>query len=103
MFDGIICYANELRRPLGNRSHGYFGGDGETDLGIIRIPLSLVDRISNDAVLDSTDAGREDAIIGINEKLILLGVEVLLDAINVLGGPFIGLSVVDEVVVFEAR
>ena len=42
-------------------------------------------------------------VVCVDRELVLLCVEVLLDAIGILGSPFVGFTVVNEVVVFEAR
>ena len=83
--------------------HGNNGIGSKIGLGVGRLPFAQVHRKGDDAVLDATDAGREGLIVGVDREPALLYVEVLLDAIGVLGGPFVGLAVVDEVVVFEAR
>lgn len=83
--------------------HGNDGIGSKIGPGVGRLPLAQVNRKGDDAVLDATDGGREGLVVGVDRELVLLCVEVLLDAIDVLGGPFVGLAVVDEVVVFEAR
>ena len=83
--------------------HGNDGIGSKIGLGFGRLPLAQVHRKGDDTVLDATDAGRDGLVVGVNRELVLLCVEVLLDAIGVLGDPFVGLAVVDEVVVFEAR
>lgn len=83
--------------------HGNDRIGSKIGLGVGRLPLAQVHRKGDDAVLDATDAGRERLVVGVDRELVLLCVEVLLDAIGVLGGPFVGLAIVDEVVVFEAR
>ena len=83
--------------------HGNDGIGSKIGLRVSRLPLAQVHRKGDDAVLDATDAGREGLVVGVDRELVLLCVEVLLDAIGVLGGPFVGLAIVDEVVVFEAR
>ena len=79
------------------------GIGGKIGLGVDRLPLAQVHRKGDDAVLDATDAGREGLVVGVDRELVLLCVEVLLDAIGILGSPFVGLAVVNEVVIFEAR
>ena len=83
--------------------HGNDGIGSKIGLGVGRLPLAQVHRKGHDTVLDATDAGREGLVVGVDRELVLLCVTVLLDAIGVLGGPFVGLAVVNEVVVFKAR
>ena len=83
--------------------HGNDRIGSKIGLGVGRLPLAQVHRKGDDAVLDVTDAGRERLVVGVDRELVLLCVAVLLDAIGVLGGPFVGLAIVNEVVVFEAR
>lgn len=83
--------------------HGNDGIGSKIGLGVGRLPLAQVHRKGDDSVLYATDAGREGLVVGVDRELVLLCVEVLLDAIGILRSPFVGLAVVNEVVVFEAR
>lgn len=50
-------------------------------------------------VLNPRDARREGLVVGINGKALFLGIQVLLNAVGVLLGPFAGLSVLHKVIV----
>ena len=53
----------------------------------------------NNSILDSRDARREQLVIGIDGKALFLGIQVLLNAVGILLGPFIGLAISHKVIV----
>ena len=55
--------------------------------------------MGNDTVLYPGNAGREGLVIGIDAEFGFLCVQMLLDAVCVFVGPFVGFAVADEVVV----
>ena len=59
----------------------------------------MVNRISNDPILNPRDARREGLVVGINGKALFLGVQVLLNAVGILLCPFIGLAISHKVIV----
>ena len=50
-------------------------------------------------ILNPRDTGRERLVIGIDGKALFLGIQVLLNAVGILLGPFIGLAVPHKVIV----
>lgn len=50
-------------------------------------------------ILNRRDARREGLVVGINGKALFLGIQVLLNAVGILLGPFIGLAVSHKVIV----
>ena len=50
-------------------------------------------------VLNPRDARRERLVVGIDGKALFFGIQVLLNAIGILLGPFIGLAISHEVIV----
>jgi len=69
------------------------------NLCVVRLPLPLIHRISNNPILNPRDAGWKQLVVGINGKALFLGIQVLLDAVGILLGPFIGLAVSHKVIV----
>lgn len=53
----------------------------------------------NDSVLNPRDALRDGLVISSDGKTLFLGIQVLLDAIGILLGPFIGLAILHKVIV----
>lgn len=53
----------------------------------------------NNPILNPRDARRERLVISVNGKTLFLGIQVLLNAIGILFGPFIGLAVSHKVIV----
>ena len=49
--------------------------------------------------MNPRDTGREQLVIRINGKALFLGIEVLLNTVGILLGPFIGLAVAHKVIV----
>ena len=66
------------------------------------LPHTLVHRESDNAVLDSTNAGREGLIVSIYGKALLVSVKVSLNPLDILAGPLISLAVADVVVILKA-
>ena len=62
-------------------------------------PLSLIHRISNNPILNPRDTRREGLVVGINGKALFPGIQVLLNAVGILLGPFIGLAISHKVIV----
>ena len=56
-------------------------------------------RISNDPILNPRDTRREGLVVGIDRKALLLGIQVLLNAVGILLCPFICLAVSHKVIV----
>ena len=50
-------------------------------------------------VLNPRDARRERLVVGINGKALFLGIQVLLNAVGILLGPFFGLAISYKVIV----
>lgn len=50
-------------------------------------------------VLNPRDARRERLVVGINGKALFLGIQVLLNAVGILLGPFIGFAISHKVIV----
>ena len=65
----------------------------------MNFPFPLVHRVRNSPVLNPRDALREGLVVGINGKALFLGIQVLLNAVGVLLGPFTGLAVSHKVIV----
>lgn len=63
------------------------------------LPLPLIHRISNNPVLNPRDTRREGLVICIDGKALFLGIQVLLNAVGIFLGPFIGLAVSHKVIV----
>jgi len=63
------------------------------------LPLSQIHRIRNDPILNPRDARREGLVVGINGNALFLGIQVLLNAVGILLGPFIGLAISHKVIV----
>lgn len=55
--------------------------------------------MNNNPILNPRDAGREGLVVGIDGKALFLGIQVLLNAVGVLLGPFIGLAISHKVIV----
>lgn len=53
----------------------------------------MIHRIRNNPILNPRDARREGLIIGIDGKALFFGIQVLLNAVGVLLGPFIGFAI----------
>ena len=72
---------------------------GKLNFCAIRLPLPQIHRISNNPILNPRDARRVGLVIGIDGKTLFLGIQVLLNAVGILLGPFIGLAVSHKVIV----
>ena len=59
----------------------------------------MIHRIRNNPVLNPRDAGRKQLVICINGKALFPGIQVLLNAVGILLGPFIGLAISHKVIV----
>ena len=59
----------------------------------------MVHRISNNPILNPRDTRREQLVVGVDGKALLLGIQVLLNAVGILLCPFIGLAVSHKVIV----
>ena len=53
----------------------------------------------NDSILNPRDARRERLVVSINGKTLFLGIQMLLNAVGILLGPFISLAVSHKVIV----
>lgn len=53
----------------------------------------------NDPILNPRDTRREGLVIGIDRKAFFLGIQVLLNAVSIFLGPFIGLAISHKVIV----
>ena len=71
------------------------------NLFVVRLPLPLIHRKSNDSILNPRDTRWEGLVIGIDRKALFLGIQVLLDSVGVFLGPFIGFAVSHKVIVGE--
>lgn len=78
---------------------GYAGSREEIYLDVVGLPLSLIHSISNNPILNPRDARREGLVVGIDGKALFLGIQVLLNAVGIFLGPFIGLAVSHKVIV----
>ena len=72
---------------------------GKLNLGVTSLPLPLIHRISNNPVLNPRDTRREGLVICIDGKALFLGIQVLLNAVGIFLGPFIGLAISHKVIV----
>lgn len=71
----------------------------EIDLAITGLPFLCINCVNNNPILNPRDAGREGLVVGIDGKALFLGIQVLLNAVGVLLGPFIGLAISHKVIV----
>ena len=55
--------------------------------------------MSNNPILNSRDARREGQVVCVDGKALFFGIQVLLNAVGILLGPFIGLAVSHKVIV----
>ena len=69
------------------------------NFGAVGLPLPQIHRICNDPILNPRDARREGLVVGIDGKVLLPGIQVLLNAVGILLCPFIGLAVSHKVIV----
>lgn len=53
----------------------------------------------NDPILNPRDARRERLVVSVDGKALLLGIQVLLNTVGILLGPFIGLAISHKVIV----
>ena len=53
----------------------------------------------NDSILNPRDARRERLVVSINGKTLFLGIQMLLNAVGILLGPFIGLAFSHKVII----
>lgn len=63
------------------------------------LPVYLIHRLSNNPILNPRDAGREGLVVSIDGKALFLGIQVLLNAVGILIGPFIGLAISHKIIV----
>lgn len=99
----IVSLEVELRQPPVARDICNVRYGRECDSAVGCAPFPLVHRVRHERVLYPRDARWEAAVVGIDGKTGLLCIQVLLDALGVGGSPLVGLAVLDEVIVFEAR
>ena len=59
----------------------------------MNFPFPLVHRVRNNPILNPRDARRERLVVGVNGKAVFPGIQVLLNTVGILLGPFIGLAV----------
>ena len=72
---------------------------GKLNFCATSLPLFLIHRMRNNPILNSRDARRERLIISINRKALFLGIQMLLNSVGILLGPFIGLAISHKVIV----
>lgn len=72
---------------------------GKLNFCATRLPFPLVHRVRNNPILDSRDARWERLVVGIDGKALFLGIQVLLNAVGILLGPFIGFAILHKVIV----
>ena len=72
---------------------------GKLNFCATSLPFPLVHRVRNNPVLNSRDTRWERLVIGIDGKALFLGVQVLLNAVGIFLGPFIGLAISHKVIV----
>ena len=66
---------------------------------IFGLLLPQIHRIRDNPVPNPRDTRRERLVVSIDGKALFLGIQVLLNAVGILLGPFIGLSVSHKVIV----
>ena len=73
----------------------------KANFSVARLPHAPVHRESDDAVLDTTDAGWERLVVGIYGKTLLASVKVFLDPFDILVNPLIRLAAANKEVILE--
>lgn len=73
----------------------------KANFSVACLPLAAVQRESDDAVLDSTDAEWERLVISIYGRAFFASVKVFLNPFDILAGLLISLAVTYKVVIFK--
>lgn len=95
----VFCFQVVLSAPFADRFLGDVRSRGQLNPGALDFPLPQIHRIRNNPILNPRDARREGLVVSVDGKALFLGIQVLLNAIGILLGPFIGLVISHKVIV----